>query len=95
MSTKKWADGESHAAFSPYDSPYSAFTNYMIVLADFTVRVDGQYPEEIGNEELNSLLLTISNQAAEIKDLEKKMKSLRTNILNADDATYEQKDKKK
>ena len=88
MSTKKFADGESHAAFSPYDSPYSAFTNYMNVLADFTVRVEGQYPEEIGNEELNSLLLTISNQATEIHELEKKVKTLRTNILNADDATY-------
>ena len=95
MSTKKWADGASHAAFSPYDSPYSAFTNYMNVLADFTLRVDGQYPEEIENEELNSLLLTISNQATEIDELKKKVQSLRTNILNADDATYEQPDKKK
>ena len=88
MSTKQLADGASHAAFSPYDSPYSAFTNYMNVLADYTVRVEGQYPEEIGNEELNSLLLTISNQASEINELQKKVKSLRTNILNADDATY-------
>lgn len=74
--------------FSPYDSPYSAFTNYMNVLADFTVRVEGQFPEEVGNEELNSLLLTINNQAAEIESLEKKVKTLRTNILNADDTTY-------
>lgn len=82
-------DGE--AALSPYDSPYSAFTNYMNVLADFTVRVEAQYPEEIGNEELNSLLLTINNQAAEITELEKKIKALHTNILNADDANYEAK----
>lgn len=74
--------------FSPYDSPYSAFTNYMNVLADFTVRVEGQYPEEIGNEELNSLLLTIRNQAAEIEELQKKVTYLRTNILNADDTNY-------
>lgn len=82
----KGENGET--AFSPYDSPYSAFTNYMNVLADFTVRVEGQYPEEVGNEELNSLLLTINNQASEIKELEKKIKSLRTNILNADDENY-------
>ena len=88
MSTKQLADGASHAAFSPYDSPYSAFTNYMNVLADYTVRVEGQFPEEIGNEELNSLLLTISNQASEINELQKKVKSLRTNILNADDTNY-------
>lgn len=77
MSTKNLADGASHAAFSPYDSPFSAFTNYMNVLADFLVRVEEQYPESIDNEELNSLLLTIRNQASEITSLNKEVKSLR------------------
>ncbi len=88
MSTKNLGDGASHAAFSPYDSPFSAFTNYMNVLADFEVRVREQFPEEIGNEELNSLLLTISNQAQEIESLNKEVKNLRTNILNADDSVH-------
>ncbi len=74
------------AAFSPYDSPFSAFTNYMNVLADFLVRVEEQYPEEIGNEELNSLLLTIRNQAAEIESLNKENTTLRTNLLEAEGA---------
>ncbi len=74
--------------FSPYDSPFSAFTNYMNVLADFEVRVREQFPEEIDNEELNSLLLTISNQAQEIESLNKEVKNLRTNILNADDSVH-------
>ncbi len=87
MSTKNLADGASHAAFSPYDSPFAAFTNYMNVLADFLVRVEEQYPEDIDNEELNSLLLTIRNQAAEINELNKEVKTLRNNILNADDST--------
>ncbi|MCH5223963.1 MAG: glycoside hydrolase family 57 protein [Muribaculaceae bacterium] len=87
MSTKNKADGASHAAFSPYDSPFSAFTNYMNVLADFLVRVEEQYPDTIDNEELNSLLLTIRNQAAEINELNKEMRALRNNILNADDTT--------
>ena len=86
MSTKSLDDGASHAAFSPYDSPFDAFTNYMNVLADFLVRVEEQYPEEIGNEELNSLLLTIRNQAAEIESQKKEIKNLRNNILNADDS---------
>lgn len=90
MSTKNMADGSSHASFSPYDSPYSAFTNYMNVLADFIVRVEEQYPMEIENEELNSLLLTIRNQAQEIETLNKEVKQLRTNILNADDANNAQ-----
>ena len=75
-------------AFSPYDSPFAAFTNYMNVLADFIVRVEEQYPEEIENEELNSLLLTIRNQASEIEALNKKVDSLRQNILTADDSTH-------
>ena len=87
MSTKNKADGASHAAFSPYDSPFSAFTNYMNVLADFLVRVEEQYPENIDNEELNSLLLTIRNQSQEINELNKEVKNLRNNILNADDST--------
>lgn len=82
MATGKNAAG----AFSPYDSPFAAFTNYMNVLADFTVRVEEQYPEEIGNEELNSLLLTIRNQAGEIEALNKEVKALRQNILTADDS---------
>lgn len=77
MSTKNMADGASHASFSPYDSPFSAFTNYMNVLADFIVRVEEQYPLTIENEELNSLLLTIRNQASEIESLGKELKTLR------------------
>jgi len=88
MSTKKLADGSSHALFSPYDSPYSAFINYMNVLADFIVRVEEQYPMEIENEELNSLLLTIRNQAAEIEALNKEVANMRKNILEADDTTH-------
>ncbi|MDE6717824.1 MAG: glycoside hydrolase family 57 protein [Muribaculaceae bacterium] len=85
MSTKNMADGADHAAFSPYESPFAAFTNYMNVLADFLVRVEEQYPESIDNEELNSLLLTIRNQASEIEALKKENKSMKTNILNSDE----------
>ena len=81
MSTKNMADGASHAAFSPYDSPFAAFTNYMNVLADFLVRVEEQYPESIDNEELNSLLLTIRNQASEISALNKEVSTLRANNI--------------
>ncbi len=85
MCTKNMSDGASHAAFSPYDSPFSAFTNYMNVLADFLVRVQEQFPESIDNEELNPLLLTIRNQAAEIASLNKEVTSLRINILNSEE----------
>ena len=87
------ADGASHAAFSPYDSPFAAFTNYMNVLADFLVRVEEQYPESIDNEELNSLLLTIRNQADEITSLKKEVTSLRTDMENREEAMVEAKEK--
>ncbi len=79
MSTKHFADGSSHAAFSPYETPFQAFTNYMNVLADFIVRVEEQYPMNIENEELNSLLTTIRNQAREIETLNKEVATYRLN----------------
>ena len=80
MSTKHFADGAAHSMFSPYETPYQAFTNYMNVLADFIVRVEEQYPLSIENEELNSLLTTIRNQATEIETLNKELASMRKNV---------------
>ena len=73
-------DGAVHAMFSPYETPFQAFTNYMNVLADFIVRVEEQYPLSIENEELNSLLTTIRNQATEIEALNKEVVSMRNNL---------------
>lgn len=80
MSTKHLADGAVHSHFSPYETPFQAFTNYMNVLADFIVRVEEQYPLSIENEELNALLTTIRNQAREIETLNKEVVSMRKNI---------------
>ena len=81
MSTKHSSDGSVHSHYSPYDSPYSAFTNYMNVLSDFLIRVREQFPEEIENEELNALLLTIRNQEKEIEELNREVEMLRNNIV--------------
>ena len=35
MATKHFADGAVHSHFSPYETPFQAFTNYMNALADF------------------------------------------------------------
>lgn len=80
MATKHRTDGAVHAHFSPYETPFQAFTNYMNVLADFIVRVEEQYPLSIENEELNSLLTTIRNQAREIETLNKEVTSMRNNL---------------
>lgn len=50
-----------------YSSPFDAFTNYMNILGDFINRVNSLYPEEIDNEQLDSLLTTIKNQGDEIE----------------------------
>ncbi len=39
MSTKYWNDGDVHAYFSAYDSPYDAFMYYMNVLRDLEYRL--------------------------------------------------------
>jgi alpha-amylase len=39
MCTKFFSDGDIHQYFSPYDTPYDAFINYMNVLSDFIIRV--------------------------------------------------------
>ncbi|SRR5258708_4502227 len=41
MCTKWSADGDVHAYFSPYDSPYEAYRRYSIVLADIHERLLG------------------------------------------------------
>lgn len=40
MCTKLFSDGAIHQYFTPYESPYEAFINYMNVLSDFIARVD-------------------------------------------------------
>ena len=63
-----------------YSSPFDAFTNYMNILGDFISRVKSLYPEEIDNEELNSLLTTIKNQDDEIEQKSKEIIRLQTKI---------------
>lgn len=72
MSTKYFSDGAVHSHFSPYDTPYEAFMNYMNVLSDFIERVNSFFPEGVDNEELNSLLQTIEAQGKIIAELEAK-----------------------
>ena len=63
-----------------YISPFDAFTNYMNILGDFINLVNTLYPDDIDNEELNSLLTTIRNQGEEIEMKEKEIVRLQTKI---------------
>ncbi len=69
-----------------YSTPFDAFTNYMNILGDFINRVNALYPEEIDNEELNSLLTTIRNQGDEITVKEKEIARLMTKLEKYQDA---------
>lgn len=63
-----------------YSDPFDAFTNYMNILGDFINRVNSLYPEEIDNDELNSLLTTIKNQGDEIEMKDKEIVRLQTKL---------------
>lgn len=74
-----------------YDSAFDAFTNYMNVLGDFIWRVNSIYPSEIDNEELNSLLTTIRNQAVEIEQKDKEIAKLNKKVEKLQKTTKKKK----
>ncbi len=47
MCTKFFSDGDIHAYFSPYESPYEAFINYMNVLSDFMLRLKREQEDRL------------------------------------------------
>ncbi len=63
-----------------YSNAFDAFTNYMNILGDFITRVNNLYPEEIENEQLESLLTTIKNQGDEIEMKDKEISRLQAKI---------------
>ena len=76
-----------------YRSPFDAFTNYMNILGDFLSRVHSLYPDEIDNEELNSLLTTIHNQGKEIEMKEKEILRLQTKLEKVETANEKLREK--
>ena len=78
-----------------YSDPFDAFTNYMNILGDFMNRVHSLYPEEIDNEELNSLLTTIKNQGDEIEMKDKEITRLKTKLEKVQAADEKEKAAKK
>ncbi|MBR3540921.1 MAG: glycoside hydrolase family 57 protein [Bacteroidales bacterium] len=66
MSTKMG----SYVPFSPYDSSFDAFTNYLNIVSDMEIRLKQEFPEEVENEELNPLLKQINEQGKVIEKLQ-------------------------
>lgn len=69
--------------FSPFASPYDAFSIYMNALSDFKERVESEFPSTIETEELNSLLTTIHNQGDEINRLKAELSAYTSDSLNS------------
>ena len=78
-----------------YSGPFDAFTNYMNILGDFINRVNALYPEEIENEQLNSLLTTIRNQGDEIEMKDKEITRLKAKLEKLEPAEAPKKVAKK
>jgi hypothetical protein len=63
MCTKFFSDGAVHKYFTPYDTPYEAFINYMNVLSDFITRVEKPVEKElIKNRKSVKKLLTLQSE---------------------------------
>lgn len=75
MSTKFFSDGDVHAYFNPYETPYEAFINYMNVLSDFTLRLNASVPESNQEQEISNLTRIIEKKDEKIKQLEKQLKT--------------------
>lgn len=86
MSTKFFTSGVTQAYFNPYETPYEAYTNFMNVLSDFTIRVNALTPESTSEQEIAGLTQVIEEKDALIQKYEselKKLKSSRTKIKAA------------
>jgi len=77
MSTKFFSDGEVHAYFNPYESPYDAYINYMNILSDFILRLNAAVPETGKDQELSNLSDIIAEKNIQIEKYEAEIKKLK------------------
>lgn len=67
MCTKLFSDGAIHQYFTPYDTPYEAFINYMNALSDFILRVENEKEKMQGKEEKGKETATGAKKESEVK----------------------------
>lgn len=93
MCTKFFSDGEIHAYFNPYESPYDAYINYMNVLNDFSIRVEeywNNFPKD-NKEEIEELKLKV----LEYESIIKKLKEENSELLKKIEKTKSKSNKSK
>jgi len=79
MCTKYFSDGDVHAYFNPYESPYQAFINYMNILSDFSLRLNAAIPESAEDQDISNLTSLLSEKEKKIAELEESIKLLKKN----------------
>jgi alpha-amylase len=77
MSTKILSDGEVHRYFTPYDSPYDAFINYMNILSDFELKLKTLHPQSSRDFEIASLMNLVAQQEELIDKYQKELQALK------------------
>ncbi|MFO8000037.1 MAG: glycoside hydrolase family 57 protein [Marinilabilia sp.] len=77
MCTKFFSDGDVHAYFNPYETPYEAFINYMNVLSDFAIRLNAAVPYSAEEKELANMAGILEERDMKIKKLEEELQKLR------------------
>ncbi|TCO07955.1 glycoside hydrolase family 57 protein [Natronoflexus pectinivorans] len=83
MCTKFFSDGDVHAYFNPYETPYEAFINYMNVLSDFSIRLNASVPQSNMDQEISNLTDILYKKDETIKKLEDEIKKLRKRRTSA------------
>jgi alpha-amylase len=78
MCTKFFSDGDVHAYFNSYETPYEAFINYMNVLSDFTLRLNAAVPFSTEEKELANLAGILEERDTKIRKLEEEVQKLRS-----------------
>lgn len=89
MCTKFFSDGEVHAYFNPYDSPYDAFMNYMNVLSDFEIQL------KEATRGMDEKTLKITALEIELEETRKQLKAIQTKIKTSASKPVKQEPSKK
>ncbi len=81
MSTKFFSDGEVHKYFNPYSTPYEAFINYMNILSDFKIRLNGVVPESGQDQEITNLKELVNDKTKKLEAAETELKRVKKRDL--------------
>ncbi|PWE01480.1 glycoside hydrolase family 57 protein [Marinilabilia rubra] len=81
MCTKFNEDGDVHAYFNPYSSPYKAFINYMNILNDFSLRLASLSKKQETDNFLNELITQLTKKELDLDKIESELDNFRKNLV--------------